>query len=345
MTSSAHQCRIIPPYLLERIARSHPDNVVRERVQATLQQDTRIRALRASVSGPVAAGQGAFEVYDAHQGTDLPGGLVRSAGDPPSGEAAVDEAYAGVGATLSLYQDVYERASYDGNGAKVVSTVHFDQNYDNAFWNGTQLVFGDGDGQIFLRFTKPIDVIGHEFTHAVTQYTAGLTYEGQSGALNESVSDVFGTCVKQRVLGQDVTQADWLIGVGILAPGVSGRALRSMMEPGTAYDDDVLGKDPQVGSMADYVDTTEDNGGVHINSGIPNRAFALAATSIGGNAWDGAGRIWYSALTSGVGSSTDFADFADATITAAQAVSTEATQAVIDAWTTVGVTVSAPRAQ
>jgi len=151
--------------------------------------------------------------------------------------------------------------------------------------------------------------------------------------------------VKQRVLGQDVTQADWLIGVGILAPGVSGRALRSMMEPGTAYDDDVLGKDPQVGSMADYVDTTEDNGGVHINSGIPNRAFALAATSIGGNAWDGAGRIWYSALTSGVGSSTDFADFADATITAAQAVSTEATQAVIDAWTTVGVTVSAPRAQ
>src|ERR1700760_102284 len=136
MTSPARGRRTTPPYLLERVAQSHPDNAVRERVQATLQQDTRIRALRASVSGPAAVARGAFEVYDAHQITDLPGGLVRGAGDPPSGEAGVDDAYAGVDATLSLYQDVYERASYDGNGAKVVSTVHYDQHYDNAFWNG-----------------------------------------------------------------------------------------------------------------------------------------------------------------------------------------------------------------
>src|SRR4051812_23779948 len=252
MTDRPTCCSIIPPYILERIAQHHPDDAVRERVQATLRHDTNMRSLRASLTArSPAPSTGPFVVHDAHHGTDLPGDLVRSAGDPPSGEQAVDEAYAGVEATLALYTEIYDRSSYDGNGAQVVSTVHYDNDYDNAFWNGTQLVFGDGDGTIFLRFTKPIDVIGHEFTHAVTQFTAGFTYEGQSGALNESISDVFGSCVKQRVLGQDVTQADWLIGEGILAPDVQGKALRSMKEPGTAYDDDVLGKDPQVGSMDD----------------------------------------------------------------------------------------------
>ena len=179
--------------------------------------------------------------------------------------------------------------------------VHYEQDYDNAFWDGTQLVFGDGDGQVFDRFTKPIDVLGHELSHAVTQFTADLTYEGQSGALNESVSDVFGACIKQRHLGQDAADADWLVGEGIFLPGINGRALRSMSEPGTAYDDPQIGKDPQVGSMADYVETTDDNGGVHLNSGIPNRAFVLAARAIGGESWSGAGRIWYAALTSGLG--------------------------------------------
>jgi Zn-dependent metalloprotease len=343
MTDRRTCCSIIPPYLLERIAQHHPDDAVRERVQATLRHDTNMRSLRASLparsTAPLAAtGAGPFVVHDAHHGTDLPGDLVRSAGDPPSGEQAVDEAYAGVEATLALYAEVYDRSSYDGNGAQVVSTVHYDNDYDNAFWNGTQLVFGDGDGTVFLRFTKPIDVIGHEFTHAMTQYTSGFTYEGQSGALNESISDVFGSCVKQRVLGQDVTQADWLIGEGILAPEVQGKALRSMKEPGTAYDDDVLGKDPQVGSMDDYVDTEDDNGGVHTNSGIPNRAFALAAIAMGGNAWDGAGQIWYAALTSGIGADTNFAGFAAATLEAARTVSADAEQAVGDAWSTVGVT-------
>ena len=167
-------------------------------------------------------------------------------------------------------------------GATVVATVHYEKNYDNAFWDGTQLVFGDGDGKVFDRFTKPIDVLGHELSHAVTQHTANLTYQGQSGALNESLSDVFGACIKQRHLGQAAEDADWLVGAGIFLPGINGKALRSMAEPGTAYDDPLIGKDPQVGSMADYVDTTDDNGGVHINSGIPNRAFVIAARAIGG---------------------------------------------------------------
>ena len=189
----------------------------------------------------------------------------------------------------------------------------------------------------FTRFTKPIDVLGHEFTHAVTQFTAGLTYQDQSGALNESVSDAFACCLKQRVLGQSVTEADWLIGQGIFLPSVHGTALRSMAQPGTAYDDPMIGKDPQVGSMADFVHTTSDNGGVHTNSGIPNRAFYLAATALGGNSWEHAGPIWYAALTSGISPNTDFAGFAAATVTAAEAVSADAVSAVRGAWEGVGV--------
>jgi hypothetical protein len=219
----------------------------------------------------------------------------------------------------------------------VVATVHYEQDYDNAFWNGTQVVCGDGDGKVFGRFTKPIDVLGHELSHALTQFTANLTYAGQSGALNESISDVFGSCVKQRHLGQDAARADWLIGEGIFLPGINGTALRSMKAPGTAYDDPTLGKDPQVGSMADYVDTSDDDGGVHLNSGIPNRAFYLAATGIGGTSWEGAGRVWYAALTSGLPASTGFAEFADATVAAAGEVAGGAAEVVRAAWTEVGV--------
>jgi hypothetical protein len=187
---------------------------------------------------------------------------------------------------------------------------------------------------VFGRFTKPIDVLGHELSHAVTQFTANLTYQGQSGALNESMSDVFGACVKQRHLGQDAASADWLVGEGIFVAGINGKALRSMESPGTAYDDPKLGKDPQVGEMQDYVQTTEDNGGVHINSGIPNRAFVLAAKAVGGDSWSGAGKIWYAALTSGLAAGSDFATFAAATVAAAG----DQAEAVRQAWTTVGVT-------
>jgi Zn-dependent metalloprotease len=330
-----NQCRIIPPYLLEKIVRSQLD----ADPSRTLEIDARLRSRRTTATpAPSATDAGPFSVYTADNGTDLPGRLVRAAGDPESDDRTVDEAYVGVEASLALFEEIYGRRSYDDRGAPVIVTVHYEQDYDNAFWDGTQLVFGDGDGKVFERFTKPVDVLGHEFSHAVTQFTANLTYQGQSGALNESVSDVFGSCLKQRLLAQTAADADWLIGEAIFLPSVRGRALRSMKEPGTAYDDPALGRDPQVGSMADYVDTADDNGGVHLNSGIPNRAFYLAATAIGGGSWDGAGKIWYAALTSGIGADTDFAGFAAATVTAAQAVSAEAGTAVTEAWTTVGVT-------
>jgi Zn-dependent metalloprotease len=267
---------------------------------------------------------------------------VRAAGAAATGDPAVDEAYVGVEASLALFREVYGRDSFDDKGAPVLATVHYEQGYDNAFWDGTQLVFGDGDGKVFDRLTKPVDVLAHELSHAVTQYTADLAYEGQSGALNESVSDVFGSCLKQRVAQESVDEADWLIGEGIFMPSVRGVALRSMKEPGTAYDDPSLGKDPQVATMDDYVDTDEDNGGVHTNSGIPNKAFYLAATALGGSSWDGAGRIWYAALTSGLAKDTDFAAFATATVAAAADVSAEAARAVTGAWSQVGVTAATP---
>ncbi|WP_157974195.1 protealysin inhibitor emfourin, partial [Desertihabitans aurantiacus] len=284
-------------------------------------------------------------VHDAENGTSLPGRVAREEGAPATGDAAVDEAYDGFGATWQLFWDAFGRDSLDGAGLPLLGTVHYDQNYDNAFWDGTQMVFGDGDGEVFQRFTLAVDVIGHELTHGVIDHTAALVYRGQSGALNESIADVFGALVRQRLLGHSAEQADWLIGAELFTDQVQGVALRSMAAPGTAYDDDVLGKDPQPGSMADYVETTDDNGGVHINSGIPNRAFHLAATAIGGNAWEAAGQIWYDVLTGGeLAADCDFTTFADLTRRAAVARfgegSAEVT-AVARAWQEVGVTSTA----
>jgi Zn-dependent metalloprotease len=235
-------------------------------------------------------------IFDAHHTQTLPGDMVRAEGAPPTGDPAVDEAYDGLGATYDLYWDVYERNSIDDAGLPLNGTVHFGQNYDNAFWDGQRMVFGDGDGQLFNRFTIAVDVIGHELTHGVTQDEAQLLYFFTPGALNESISDVFGSLVKQRALNQTADAADWLIGAGLFTANVHGVALRSMKAPGTAYDDPVLGKDPQPAHMRDFVFTFEDNGGVHINSGIPNHAFYLVATRLGGFAWEKAGLIWYETL-------------------------------------------------
>src|SRR5262249_21444423 len=149
---------------------------------------------------------------------------------------------------------------------------------------------------IFGRFTVSVDVIAHELTHGITQHEANLAYEGQSGALNEHFSDVFGSLVKQYTKGQSAANADWLIGQGLLMPGIQGEAIRSLKATGTAYDDPTLGHDPQPDHMDKYLDTEDDNGGVHINSGIPNKAFYTLAVALGGNAWDQAGHIWYTTL-------------------------------------------------
>ncbi len=341
-------CLFVPPYLLQQLADAAEDPGATSTCHSTLRLDEELRSrrreiTRSATAAPLTPDEGRWTIHTADNTTTLPGDPVRSTGDPESGDPAVDEAYSSSEATLDLFGTVFNRRSYDGQGALVNETVHYGQDYDNAFWDGQQLVFGDGDGRYFNRFTKPMDVLAHEFTHAVTQFTAGLSYHDQPGALNESVSDAFASMAKQRSLGQTVDQADWLIGAGLFTDAVQGVALRSMKDPGTAYDDPRLGKDPQVGSMDDYVDTTDDNGGVHINSGIPNRAFYLAATAIGGHSWEQAGAVWYHALTGGsVTAETDFAGFARATIDAAASIGEQVRQAVAGAWQTVGVHPSTP---
>lgn len=257
------------------------------------------------------------KVYDAEKNTILPGTLVRSEGDPPSGDIAVDEVYDGTGDTFNLYRDIYQRDSVDGNGKELISSVHYGENVGNAFWNGSQMLFGDGDGTIFQSMTGSLSVIGHELSHGVVQFSGGLIYQDQSGALNESFADVFGALTVQYSKGQGAHEADWLIGDGIFTPNIKGLALRSMKAPGTAYDDPLLGKDPQPFHMDGYVFTYSDNGGVHINSGIPNHAFYLLAQYLGGEAWAKAGRIWYDTIQAINNPNATFQDWAEKTVEAA----------------------------
>ena len=360
MTGSSHgfsRCTIVPPYLLVRLARVDDPRLAAaaEAARRSLMRDVPIRELRAaahptpssSVHSGVRGGAAARvrghvdrAVSDAGSLERLPGRLVRREGQPAGADLAVNEAWAGLGDTHSLFWNMFERDSIDDRGVSLEATVHYGRNYDNAFWDGERMVFGDGDGLVFNRFTASLTVIGHELTHGVTQFTANLAYEGQSGAINESLSDVFGSLVEQRSLGQSAAEAGWLIGEGLFTDQVQGVALRSLKAPGTAYNDDVLGKDPQPADMAGYIETEDDNGGVHLNSGIPNRAFYLVATALGGNAWETAGQIWFDTLTSGtLGRAVDFAGFARATSRAAVArhgAGSREHDAVIAGWTAVG---------
>jgi len=335
-------CCIVPPHMLENVAVSgSPEQ--REWAFHTLNLSAQFRGRRNTV-GDITfmpqPGEKNRTIYDAGGNEQLPGKLVRSEGDPPGTDEAVNEAYDGAGATYDLFYEVFERNSIDDKGLRLNSTVHYGEKYDNAFWNGSQMVYGDGDGDLFQRFTKSIDVIGHELTHGVTQHEAGLIYFGESGAINESMSDVFGSLVKQKVKNQTADQADWVIGEGLFTSKVKGVGIRSMKAPGTAYDDEVLGKDPQPAHMKDIYTGTKDNGGVHINSGIPNHAFYLAAMDIGGYAWEKAGNIWYIALRDRLRSKANFKKAAEITIKVAGELHGEASneqKAVQNAWQKVGV--------
>ena len=331
--------------MLRHVAQ-HGAEHLRERALHTLEHSENLRGQRTLLAnlGAVAlstpAGVKRRTIYDLAHGTQLPGTLVRGEGAPKNKDRDVNEAYDYSGVTYDFYKQVLGRNSVDDKGLRLDSSVHYSTQYDNAFWNGMQMVYGDGDGTLFQRFTKCLDVIGHELTHGVTQYEAGLQYQGQPGALNESFSDVFGSLVKQWKLKQSAAKADWLIGAGLLAKGVKGVALRSMAAPGTAYDDPNLGQDPQPDNMKNYYKGSADNGGVHINSGIPNHAFFLVATALGGNAWDKAGKIWYDTLCTRLRPNSNFKDAANATVTSAGILfgtSSNEQKAVKSAWQQVGV--------
>lgn len=342
-------CCITPPHILKKLMESK-DSEIRNAALNTMLANARLRGERAirSMAGILTIpAAGRRTVYDCRNSTNLSTAVIaRTEDGAASTDSSVNRAFVGLGSTREFYREVFNRDSVDARGMRLDGFVHRGVRYNNAFWDGQQMVFGDGDGLIFGDFTQSLDVIGHELTHGVTEFTANLEYRNQSGALNESMSDVFGSLVKQWTLGQTADDADWLIGAEIMTPGIAADALRSLRAPGTAYDNSLLGKDPQPDHMNRYVnlpDTDDgDYGGVHINSGIPNKAFYLLATEIGGNAWEAPGHIWYDSLLAS-NEFTQFQEFADTThLKASQLYGTNSAeqQAVAAAWREVGIRVT-----
>jgi bacillolysin len=235
------------------------------------------------------------EIYDAHCKPER-GDPVRHTGEGPSGNSEADAAYTNLGRVYDYYQDTFGRDSYDGKGADLIATINFCEKagvpLQNAYWDGTQMKFGEG-------YASALDITAHELTHAVTERTAGLEYQCQSGALNEAISDIFASNV----------DGNWEIGEDL-----PDGAIRDMADPSK-------GHPPQPATVDDFVvmenDGTpfSDYGGVHYNSGIINHAYYLLVQAIGR---DKAQRIVYKALTEHLEPDSDFEDFRDATLQAAE---------------------------
>lgn len=264
---------------------------------------------------------GVIETRTAANSTSLPGNYSV---DPDnnfnatSQRADVDAHYY-AGVVYDYFKNTHNRNSFDNRGATIRSTVHYSRNYNNAFWNGAQMVYGDGDGTTFRALSGALDVVAHELTHAVTERTAGLEYQYQSGALNESISDTFGVFLDKK---------NYLIGEDVYTPNKAGDALRSLSDPGLYGQPDHMSK---------YVNTTADNGGVHTNSGIPNKAAYLTISKLGTSV---AEKIYYRALTVYLSPKSNFKDARSALLAAAADLyGSGSTQysAVASAWTQVGV--------
>lgn len=334
----------VPPQILEELARTTKDPAYLDTIKKT---ETLALAAR---DARMAAGEGkgiaridhkgAREVYDA-QGKEQVGVRVRSEGEGKTGSPDVDNVYEYTGEVRSYYKDLHGRNSIDGKGMKMESTVNYGENFENAFWDGSRMTYGrPGQSSPFNTFVNR-GITGHEIRHGVTEFDSGMVYRNQPGALNEHLSDVFGALLEQRALGQKATEASWLVGEGIWKPTVKGKALRDMKNPGTAYNDPLIGKDSQPAHMKDYNPTRRDNGGVHINSGIPNRAFALFAEAEGGFAWERPGAIWHEAGAK-AGATPSFAQFAFQTVEAARRLGhAELIPKIEKAWNDVGVKPSA----
>jgi Zn-dependent metalloprotease len=340
-------CFIVPPEVLKELSRGQKITPPDARMfQDSFLETMRLRNIREGhrVASLITRRSTVFEaapphqtdqhIFDCRNRTSLPG---RPVGNPSTGAAGFQTVSKTTGQVADFYSTVLNRNSVDDRGMDLVSSLNYSRNYQNAFWNGQQMVYGNGDQHIFIDFWKSPDVIGHELTHGVTQNESGLRYEGESGALNESLSDCFGAAFNQWVTKSPASKDDgWLIGAGIMGPTAAAKGyscLRDMVNPGAQHC-----LSPQPASYANF-DPTAD---VHINSGIPNRAFALFARAVGGNAYDSPIKLWYSACTGGhLSSSATIAQFARSTIDAADRWTgtdkDKLAKAVRDAWHTVEV--------
>ncbi|KAL8810642.1 MAG: hypothetical protein Q9200_002412 [Gallowayella weberi] len=272
--------------------------------------------------------------------TKLPGDLLRPYLSEPVGDPAIDKCYDMMVIARDFYRDYFGWDSVDDKGKPLVATVHYGTRLANAFWfsKENQMVYGDGS-KLVRHFARSPEIVGHELAHGIIQYSSGLIYQYQSGALNESCADIMGSLLEQWLNQQSADEADWLLAQDVLLPDNPTVAMRSLKAPGTAYNDPRIGRDNQPAHVRDYVRTKHDNGGVHINSGIPNHAFYRAATRLRGNAWEAPGRTWFRAMTTAKPKSTFF-EFAVLTIKEAEKEEAEHPgwkNIVIKAWIDVGV--------
>lgn len=338
----------VPPDVTDRLAKSK-DKKIRDIALETLKVSTEARTMRfmtqlmPAMSAIPSPSQSKYRlVYDmAERQFPLPGKLIREEGGPSSNDPAVEEAYEFSGVTYDFYKEVLGRNSLDGNGMQLISSVHFGHKVQNAFWNGFQMIYGDGDGQIFLRFTKSLDVVAHELTHGVITHTSNLIYQDQPGALNESFSDVMSAICSQWLQKQDFKDADWVMGDELMGPALQGTGVRGfrVFDAGKAYEDHpLLGTDRQPKHMRDIYTGSDDNGGVHINSGIPNHAFYKVAEALNGYSWEAPAIIWYRTLLA-LHQTSDFEHCARTSVAVARAnygIGSREETAVIEGWQAVG---------
>ena len=296
-------CHIVPKAALERFARDRSlPAEQRKNFADTIKIDAEFRRLRTQATkltrlatrmavAPAAAvaAAPAVTVFNCNHGQTLPGGQISNPATSP--DATAKHVFAETTSVASFYSQVFGRNSVDGAGMTLISSIHYGVRYNNAFWNGSQMTYGDGDGSIFVDFSKGNDVIGHELTHGVTQHSLQLNYTNEAGGLNESMSDCFGSMFRQWEAKQNVNQADWLIGKDIMGPAAIKKGftcLRDMANPAAKH---CLA--PQPTKFSQYKAGMDP----HESSGIPNLAFYTVAKAAGGNSWEKVGQIWYKSLT------------------------------------------------
>jgi Zn-dependent metalloprotease len=341
-------CFALPQKLLKHLG-TKSDSVHRELLEAQIDHSSRLRAQRAVQSRDRPAPRPGKQplhrqVFDAQGRTFLPGMLLRDEDDPPSGDQQANQAYDNLGIAMQFYKDVLGRDSVNGRGMRIDASVHYGFRFANAMWTGEQMIVGDGDGQFVTGLARSLGIIAHEFSHGITQHIVkgglGVVHvagrppalKGEAGALNESFSDVFASMIKQWHAGQQVEEADWLLGEDILAPH-AGQAIRSLKDPGNTRL--TWSGDDQIKSYRRYRPTDE----THKASGIANHAFYLAATRLGGKAWETLGAVWFKGFDR-LRARATFLDAAHATVNVAAALHGKGSashEAVKAAWRTVKV--------
>ncbi|MGB6350398.1 MAG: M4 family metallopeptidase [Pseudolabrys sp.] len=294
-------CQIVPERVLKRLAtdRSFSDEQ-RKNFTDTIKIDTELRRLRIQAAkltrvaglmaeAPTVALAPAVTVYDCHHGQTLPGAQILNPATSP--DATAKQVFSETKSVEGFYSQVFGRNSIDDAGMTLISSIHYGVRYNNAFWNGSQMTYGDGDGSIFVDFSKGNDVIGHELTHGVTQYSLQLGYTNEAGGLNESLSDCFGSMFRQWDANQNVNQADWLIGKDIMGPSALEKGFTCLRDMGNPAAKHCLAPQPTKYSQV------KPGMDPHLSSGPPNLAFYTIAKAVGGNSWDNVGQIWYRSMT------------------------------------------------